>query len=134
MRTGKAARVPAGLEATRRRFERWRASRPAGRRIPASLWAAAVRLARELGVSRTANALRLDYYSLQQRLADEPSDRPAAQTGPGTTFLELPAALGCGPCECVFEREDAAGTKIRLQLKGLPTPDLIALSRSFWES
>jgi hypothetical protein len=37
-----------------------------------------------------------------------------------------------GPCQCIVEWEDAAGAKMRMELKGTATPDLAALSRSFW--
>jgi len=40
--------------------------------------------------------------------------------------------VGCG--ECTLELEDAGGAKLRVHLKGFETPDLAALSRSFWQS
>jgi hypothetical protein len=33
-----------------------------------------------------------------------------------------------------MELEDAGGAKLRVHLKGFETPDLAALSRSFWQS
>jgi len=36
--------------------------------------------------------------------------------------------------ECVIELEDAAGCRMRVQMKGLNLPDVRALSRDFWES
>jgi hypothetical protein len=60
--------LPASLEAARRRFERWRRTRPARSRIPEALWASAVKAAGKHGVHRTAKALRLDYYSLKERV------------------------------------------------------------------
>jgi hypothetical protein len=30
--------------------------------------------------------------------------------------------------------EDAAGAKMRVHLKGVEAPDVVALSRSFWEA
>ena len=41
----------------------------------------------------------------------------------------LPAV---GHCECTLELENAGGAKMRVHLKGIATPDLAALSRSFW--
>jgi hypothetical protein len=51
--------------------------------------------------------------------------------------LAPPAAQGfttapAGPCQCTVEWEDAAGAKMRVELKGVPLPDVTALSRSFW--
>ena len=47
-------------------------------------------------------------------------------------FWELPLPASAGDCECTLELEDAAGAKMRVHLKGVATPDLAALSRSFW--
>jgi hypothetical protein len=98
----------------------------------------------EFGLHRTAKALRLDYYSLRKRVerqprvaADPPTEvaprrrttaGPAARLAP--TFVEL--APVAGGYECTAELEDAAGSKMRVHLKGLAMPDLVALSRSFW--
>ena len=65
MSTRRTAGLPGRLERTRRRFERWRRSRKKRTPIPDPLWAAAVEAADEYGVSRTASALRVDYYSLK---------------------------------------------------------------------
>jgi len=166
------AGLSARLEGIRQRFERWRRTRNAGARIPDVLWAAAVRAAGRHGIHRTARALRLDYYSLKERVeqqsavAPEAAERAAADQHrphePTTasrkrvprrrparsvpTFLELAAPAGhgfaaagtvatpwsVGPCECTLEWEDAGGAKMRVHLKGAATPDLAALSRSFW--
>lgn len=134
MGTRKTGDVRAELEATRRRFERWRRSRPLGRRIPESLWAAAVKMADTFGVSLTANALRVDYYSLKKRFEEGGSGAASPETGGLPTFLELPAPMRIGSCECTVELENADGAKMRVHLKGVETPDLVALSRSFWDS
>jgi len=44
-------------------FARWRNAHDLGTRIPVRLWQLAVDLAVTYGVSRTATALTLDYYS-----------------------------------------------------------------------
>ena len=35
--------------------------------------------------------------------------------------------------ECVIEWENVAGARMRLELKGQNPPDVLALSRSFWD-
>jgi hypothetical protein len=45
-------------------------------------------------------------------------------------FLELVPPLSAS--ECLLELENAAGAKMRVHLKGVASPDLAALSRSFW--
>jgi len=175
---------PAGLEGVQRRFERWRRTRRGHARIPDALWAAAVKAASRHGLHRTVRALRLDYYSLKERVEQQASTahdpaaravagrrRPSARkpfdrrrrsargaagrrrssvrrrsgrrradtAQPLPAFVELApsathefAAMPAGPCQCTVEWEDAAGAKMRVELKGTAMPDLAALSRSFW--
>ena len=140
MRISEARRLPAGLEGVQQKFQRWRRTRKARRRIPDKLWAAAVRAAGTCGLHRTSKVLRLDYYSLKERVEEQAT----AATGPEERaatpkFLELTpsaehgsAAVPAGVCQCTLEFEDAEGAKMRIYLKGEATPDLAALSRSFW--
>ena len=57
--------LPLDLARGRDRFQAWREQRTGRGRIPHSLWALAVRLAKGHGVSRTAAVLGLDYHGLQ---------------------------------------------------------------------
>jgi hypothetical protein len=63
--------LPAGLEGVQRQFERWRRTRRGHARIPDKLWAAAVKAAGVHGLHRTVRALRLDYYSLKERVEQQ---------------------------------------------------------------
>jgi hypothetical protein len=157
MGTGKVLReIPARVEGVRRRLERWREARRAGMRIPEPLWAVAVKVAGRYGIHRTAQALRLDYYSLKRRVEREATEketttereavakgRGARKSGVGAsktpaaaaaTFVELPspARSSCG--ECTLELERPGGTKMRVHLKGLPASDLAAFGRSLWQA
>lgn len=140
MNTRKTCGLPAGLEAVRRRFEDWRKTHPPRSRIPDRLWAAAVTMAGRHGIHPTARALRLDYYTLKERLEQRAVSGPAPATGiTAAPFVELPSPVGSGfapgplgPCECTVEWEDGAGAKMRLRFQGVATPDLAALGRSFW--
>jgi hypothetical protein len=133
MNTNKTHDLPTRLEGVRARFQRWRRAQSVRARIPDSLWAAAVEMARNYGICQTSRALRVNYYALKKRVEQESATAPGLPGG-GTvaTFLELarPASVGC--CECTWELEDAGGAKMRVHLKGFQTPDLVALSRSFW--
>src|SRR3989454_11225998 len=75
------------LATVRRRLDRWRGAREGRARIPESLWSAAVELARQCGVSKTARVLRLDYYLLKKRLEGARVNAPPAEVTP--TFFEL---------------------------------------------
>lgn len=108
-------------------FESWRGSRPRGTRIPTVLWAAAVEAARACGVSKVAAALGLDYYKLKQLLEEAPEIAPVG----GGRFVEIPWPSSPSS-ECVFELEDAAGTRLRVTLQGGSPADLEPLARTLW--
>jgi hypothetical protein len=145
--------IPQDMQKVCRRFERWRSAHTGRLPIPARLWAAAVELAREHGVSPTAQALRLEYGKLK-RLLVSASPLPkrlvkrrriarrqkAPAVGPRRTrssappaFLELMTSPALGQAECVIELQGRRG-KMRIQWKGTTAPDLGGLSRALWES
>jgi hypothetical protein len=134
MNARKTGDLPADLENARRRLEQWRQGHQAPTPLPESLWAQAVKLAGRYGVSRTARALGVGYYSLKDRVEKETDSSdvgsPAASEA---TFLELAVSPHSGVGECLLEWEDAGGGRMRVHLKGVEVPDLVALSRSFWE-
>jgi hypothetical protein len=122
------------FDPVRRDLERWRRGRTPGSRIPEPLWKAAIRLARVHGVSRTAIALRLDYYTLKDRLgsAGPGAPRSTAPRVGGPTFLEVPLGLPLQAPGCVLELEADRERRLRVELRG-GTPSMIeALARSLW--
>src|SRR5439155_26706828 len=108
------------------------------------LWATAVELAREHGVSPTAQALHLEYGKLKRLLeaaGGVKKSRPAKapRAGPRRArfaappaFVELMTTPAAGLAECVIELEGRRG-KLRIQWKGTTAPDLAGLSRALWE-
>ena len=121
------------LERLRRRLDGWRGARGRRARLPESLWTAAVELAREGGVYKTAQALHLNYYTLKKRLAA--GGVKDLSTGVPPAFFELVpsgAANSGRLSECTVEFDDGCGAKMRISLKGADTADLVALSRAFW--
>lgn len=134
MRIENGSVLPGRLEQVRRRFELWRRSRQRGTRIPESLWASAVNLAGTYGIHRTAKALRVDYYGLKKRVEQKGAfSRRLPEDGSVPTFVELALPAETGSGQCILELEDAAGSKMRVELRGFEAPDLAALTRSFWE-
>lgn len=132
MRSGPPA-LTIPLDAVRREFETWRRTHRARSRLPQRLWALAVTHARVAGVNATAQALRLNYYALKERMEDA---RGARAPGPlaAPTFVEVvPAGRPpAGVSECVIELGDARGATMRIALRSPGLPDLAALSRGFW--
>ena len=121
--------VPAGLERTRRRFERWRETREGRPRIPESLWALAARAGRQFGIHRTCRALRLDYAVLKRHVEAE-ATQVSSRLESRPSFVELVAGGDSSRAECVVEIEDPSGARMRIELKGVTAPDLVALTRS----
>ena len=148
MDTRRVQELPAGLEKVRRRFEEWRETCEAHSRIPGSLWASAAVAAGRYGLSKTANALRVNYYAIKKCLAAKAAadcraskkrmGRRAAvgnrsETEGTAEFVELPSFASPDSGECWLEWEDGGGGKMRVRLRGVGTPDLAALGRSFWD-
>jgi hypothetical protein len=93
----------------------------------------AVKLAAKYGLSKTAVALKLNYGGLKRRVearATKPTPQPASRSTPA--FVEWTGPILTAPAECVIECENAAGSKMRVHLKGGHVPDLLALSGRFW--
>jgi hypothetical protein len=128
MGTRQRGELPKDLAQGRCRFQAWRERRQRGRRVPQPLWDLAVQLVSKHGISRTATALGLDYYSLKKRAA------AAAQQPPSRSpaFVELPAPV-VGK-QALFELDNGTGATMRVQMVGYDAADLEALSRCFWNA
>jgi hypothetical protein len=117
-----------GLETTRRRIVRWRAARPyRGAPMPVTLWAAAVALAQQHGLSTTARTLRVDYGSLQRRL-----DAAGAGRVSSPAFVEIPAAPLSGLGPCVIDLAGRRGRRLRIEVTGVTVADLVTLAQVAW--
>jgi len=112
------------------RFQEWRKGHAPRSRLPEPLWAAAVRLARQQGLFRTARTLRLDYASLKKRV-----QHPAAETAtaPAAAFVELLAPAGSLGADSLIELESARGGRMRIQMK-LTAAEAGILMRAWWEA
>jgi len=135
--------IPHSMRKVYRRFERWRSAHTARLPIPERLWAAAVELAREHGVSPTAQALHLEYGKLRRlmesaspvvksRMVKAPTARRSRPIAP-PAFVELMPSPTASLSECVIELQGRRG-KMRIHWNGTTAPDLGGLSRALWES
>lgn len=129
MKNGSKSDVPARLARGRERFDKFRKKHKGYRRLPESLWSAAVKLAQTYGVNQTARTLRLDYSGLKKRLESTVSDT-SSDTTPGPTFIELLPSELTAAAECALECRRPDGTTIRIHLKATQLPDLAALSHT----
>ena len=118
----KRGKVPPELARARVRFDAWRRRHKPRTRIPDRLWKFAANLVAAHGLHRTCATLKLDYYTLKERveeIARSQESRPA--------FLELAPAITVTK-ECVMEFEDGFA---HVQLKGYDAIDVVAVGRSF---
>ena len=128
-----------------RRFERWRNAHTGRLPIPERLWTAAAELAREHGVFPTAKVLHLEYGKLKEwaetvgpaakrrggKVRTRVRRRVPFSTSP-PTFVELLAPRSGSLPSAVVELEDPRG-RMKIELKGVPTAELVALSRALWD-
>ena len=128
MGAGQRGELPKDLARARSQFQAWR-ERRTGRRLPQHLWDLAVRLVCRHGVSRTAAALGLDYYSLKKRV--ESAAREPVSSSPA--FVELPPPVVLSR-QCQFELDNGTGATLRLHLVGYDAADVATLARSFWNA
>jgi hypothetical protein len=106
----------------------WRQSNKAPTKIPADYWAKAVELAAQQGVSKTAQALRLDYMSLKRRLDLPVRTRRCEQ---GATFLEWLQPVTSIIAECTMRVTTSSGAKLTVRIKNVSPAGLGSLLRDF---
>jgi len=90
------------------------------------LWAEAVLLAQQHGVSETARVLGLGYEGLKRRVS-----RPAISTVAVPTFVEL-ASSSSSVVTWVLEFRGPDGRSLRVQVPPMPVSDLVVLGRAVW--
>ena len=122
--------VPAEVRGVAERFERWRAGKQVGERIPPRLWRAAVKLSRTYSLYRTGRWLRLNDTNLRdhadQRLSAGHPKKPA--------FVELSlpaeAAAGTSSAEYVVELAVQGNGAQRIHVRGASVSEVAALTRA----
>jgi hypothetical protein len=127
----RAAVIPEAIAQLQRELDEIRRIQPRGRKLPDSVWQAAVELAREHGVYSVAHPLRLDYAGLKKRLGGVSHRRRKARK---PAFVELMAPPSAMLGECWIEFESLRGGKVRIQWKGAAPPDWMRLLRAWREA
>ncbi len=123
--------IPEPIAQLQRQLDQFRSTQPRRRKLPESLWQAAVELAREHGVCSVAHPLRLDYMGLKERVGGVSRLRRKASK---PAFVELIASPAATLKECVIEFESLRGGKVRIQWKGAAPPDWMSLLRAWREA
>jgi hypothetical protein len=126
--------IPEPIAQLQQQLNQWRSTNRPRTRLPEPFWNAAVELARQYGIYRTAHPLRLDYADLKQRLRGSqtrPPKRARRTTKPA--FVELIASNATQPDECVIEFESSRGNKMWIHWKVRTPLDWTLLLRAWRE-
>ena len=123
--------VPIEIRKLSGQIEQWRSARAHRMAMPEPLWRQSAKVARQFGLARVARLLRLDYYSLKERIESPDRDSAAVQEA-RPAFIELQPLPATPVSECTIELEHPRGSRMRIHMKGAPMPDVAALSRTFW--
>ena len=135
--------IPIAMRKVHRRLNRWRSSHARRMPIPERLWEAAAELAREHGVFPTAKALHLEYGKLKDRAEALGQEKRVARkmrsaiprhavSTAAPTFMELITPRSGSAASAVVELEGPRG-RMKIELKGMTTAELVALSRALWD-
>ena len=127
MRVQRSAKTPEAILHLQQQLDQWRGAQKGRTKLPESFWQAAVDLAKQYGVFRTAQPLRLDYTRLKQRL----SGAAQRQESPRPAFVELVRPQPAEMEEFVIEFESAQGGKMRVQWRSNTPPDWTNLLRAW---
>jgi hypothetical protein len=120
--------IPEPIAQLQHQLDEFRGTQPGRRKLPESLWQAAVELAREHGVYSVAHPLRLDYMGLKKRLGGVSRIRGKTSK---PAFVELVAPHAATLKECVIEFESLRGGKVRIEWKAAAAPDWASLLRAW---
>ena len=126
MQEGREQPVSTKLKEVQRRVERWR-ERGGGKgtRMPEDLWQAAAEVARVEGLYSTSRALRVEYRRLKQRVTSTVASTKSS------SFVELGMSQLCGVCKTVVEVCGREGDRMRVEVTGTPTVDIVGLTQTF---
>jgi len=126
--------IPEPIAQLQHQLDQFRSTQPGRRKLPESLWQAAVELAREHGVYSVAHPLRLDYMGLKKRLGGTGGVSQPRRKASQPAFVELIAPRAATLQECVIEFESLGGGKVRIQWKAAAPPDWTSLLRAWREA
>jgi hypothetical protein len=118
------------IEEVQQRFERWRDGRKRGMPIPAVLWEDAVRLCADHSLYKISSALHLDYNVLKKRVCYCHPER-LPESVMSSAFVELDLKASLPETECLLEKEDKDGAKMKMHIKGRLCLDPLEFMKAF---
>jgi hypothetical protein len=114
-------------------FERWRAEKRPGERIPQRLWQASISLHPRYSVYQISRALRLDFVDLRDRVGRSGSGKKGGGKGQkGPQFVQLPMAMGGGVADCRVKVRGGRKVRITVKLRAAAPGTVVELLRELW--
>ena|SRR5579863_5068740 len=123
----RSLKIPDAILHLQQQLDQWRGAQKGRTKLPEAFWQAAVDLAKQYGVFRTAHPLRLDYTRLKGRLGGTVPQGKASRPA----FVELVRPQHAEMEECVIEFESTQGGKMRVQWRSNTPPDWTNLLRAW---
>ncbi len=90
-----------------------------------------VRLARRYGLSRVAQALKVNYTALKHRLVATAAPQAPRSGTIAAEFVEVPMTA-CPNSQWVIELEDRQGSRLTLRLAQSDSAAALALAQGLW--
>jgi hypothetical protein len=119
------------VDRVRAQLDLWRRTPGRGRGIPEEIWKGVVGLARAQGIYRVSRLLRLNYQSLQQRLASGGGNLPP-KAAHRPVFLDLGTAHLNAAAGCVVDLVAPDGARMTVRLSASVSESLAALAAALW--
>ena len=110
----------------------WRQKRKHREPIPEPLWRKMVRIARRYGLSRVAQALRVNYIGLKHHLVASSAPQVPGTDAIAPEFVEVPMTACPTGSQWVIELEDRGGSKLTLRLAQTDGASALALAQGLW--
>ena len=118
------------IEDVQQRFAQWRESRKHRTPIPENLWEGAVSLCADYSIYRISRSLRLDYNALKRHVCYSHPDC-LAESVTSSAFVELDLKASLPEAECLVEKEDKDGAKMKMHIKGRLCLDPLEFMKAF---
>ena len=112
-------------------FERWRAEKKRGEKIPQGLWQAAVSLHPRYSVYQISRALHLDFVDLRDRVGAS-VERGGGRGKKDQQFVQLPMGMSVGAADCRVRVTGRRRMRITVKLRAAAPGTVIELLRELW--
>jgi hypothetical protein len=121
------------LESVLKQFERWRAQKQEGERIPQHLWQAAALLHPHYSMHKIARSLRLDFGDLRDHIQLTGEKKRRSKSHEVPQFMPLAVASASeGLADCRIKVKDGRKARLTIHLKEVGVQPLVEVLQEIW--